>query len=176
MSNYAAIQDEENLGLAQGYERYSLSFSLYYNRLIVVVCYEAINIRFQIQIFVIPYIIPLTCHIDVSIKWLHNLQTVDINMSSMDNFSLNRLGNESITLWYNLLQLITLMFVFHTLSIGSSPYTNTSHNHNMRTQLQHLLVKFLNTDTQLHAYYIKTIHVWSHWSYLISEDNNKIYV
>ena len=68
MSNYAAIQDEENLGLAQGYERYSLSFSLYYNCLIVVVCYEAINIRFQIQIFVIPYIIPLTCHIDVSIK------------------------------------------------------------------------------------------------------------
>ena len=68
MSNYAPIQDEENLGLAQGYERYSLSFSLYYNRLIVVVCYEAINIRFQIQIFVIPYIIPLTCHIDVSIK------------------------------------------------------------------------------------------------------------
>ena len=60
----------------------------------------------------------------------------------------------SIKLWYNALALIIFDYGFDTSSAKPKPFMNFSHNHNLPSQLQHSLVKFLNIEDRYSFSYV----------------------
>ena len=84
-------------------------------------------------------------HMHCDVRWGVGAQV----MREVDyaHFALNKSESQCITLWYNALPLIIFDHAFHTSSTNPNLFTNFSHNHNVHSRLQALLVNFLNIET-----------------------------
>ena len=90
----------------------------------------------------VPFSVMVSKHVKCTFSLIQGISLSKGGMLTMQIFALNKFTSLNTTLSYNAPPLTTFEFAFH-----SNPDSRFSHSHNVNSQLECPLVKFLNFET-----------------------------